>query len=208
MAKGYDDKQSMLRYSMTEQLEHGMAVSNLTYHIASRMDMDEEVRKELTVAGFLHDIGKSTLAEEAEAVIEGQPLYVEEMKYIRLHSVRGYEILKRHGYSDIICESVLYHHENYDGSGYPHHLSGEEIPFGARILRIAEEFNGLIEPRAYGGGSRTPEWAFYLMTTEIKNFDLKIFLVFQDLLHDNPSGEIRVPESTIDMRGELYKIWH
>ena len=53
-----------------------------------------------------------------------------------MHSTLGYEKLKDQGYSDFVLESILYHHENYDGSGYPSNLAGKEIPIGARILRV------------------------------------------------------------------------
>ena len=47
------------------------------------------------------------------------PLVIEELKYVRMHSALGYEELKDQGYSDFVLESILYHHENYDGTGYP-----------------------------------------------------------------------------------------
>ena len=88
----------------------------------------------MAIAGMLHDIGKLKLT----GYINGQerdPLLIEELKYVRMHSSLGYEELKEQGYSDIVLQSILYHHENYDGSGYPSNLSGDSIPLGAQHLK-------------------------------------------------------------------------
>ena len=61
---------------------------------------------------------------------ENDPLLIEELKYVRMHSTLGYEELKDQGYSETVLQSILYHHENYDGSGYPSNLAGDSIPLG------------------------------------------------------------------------------
>ena len=74
---------------------------------------------------------------------------VEELKYVRMHSTLGYEELKGQGYSEFILQTILYHHENYDGTGYPSNLRGREIPKGARILRVCDVFCALSSDRPY-----------------------------------------------------------
>ena len=196
----YENKKHLLRYSLSEQLTHGMQVSNLAHEIARELELPEEECHELAVAGVLHDIGKVNLMHEAE--LQSHPLVVEEMKYVRMHPQKGYQILKQRGYSDSICESVLYHHENYDGSGYPYNLEGLNIPVGARILRVCDVFCALISDRPYRSAF-PPESAVELMIDEIKNYDMKVFLAFMRVIHDNPDREIRLPEITLDVRGEL-----
>lgn len=71
-----------------------------------------------------------------------KPLTIEEIKYVRLHPTLGYAITSQNHYSDFIIKSILYHHENYDGSGFPSNLKEDEIPIGARILRICDVFGG------------------------------------------------------------------
>ena len=91
--------------------------------MAKELGLGEKECYQLAIAGMLHDIGKLKL----EGYINGQeqnPMVIEELKYVRMHSTLGYEILKDQGYSDYVLESILYHHENFDGSGYPSNRSG------------------------------------------------------------------------------------
>lgn len=169
----------MLRYTLTEQLIHGMEVSNLAYDLARELGYEKEICYELAKAGVLHDIGKVVLENYVE---EQDTLVVEEMRFVRTHPTLGYELLQGRGYSDFVMESILYHHENYDGTGYPANLAGEKIPFGARILRICDVYCALTSDRPYRSAF-TQEQAMELMAEEVKNFDLKMFLAFQRVIH-------------------------
>ena len=137
-----------------------------------------------------------------EPKLKGQSLVVEEMKYVRMHPQKGYEVLKKRGYSDFVCESVLYHHENYDGSGYPYNLTGQDIPMGARVLRVCDVFCALTSDRPYRSAF-SPETAVELMIEEIKNYDVKVFLAFMRVIHNYPDNDVQMPEITLDVRGEL-----
>ena len=143
---------------------------------------DLEMDKETIVAGMLHDIGKLKLT----SYINGQeqdPLVIEELKYVRMHSTLGYEELKGQGYSDFVLESILYHHENYDGSGYPSNKAGDDIPIGARILRVCDVYAALISDRPYRRGFDISS-VMELMIDEVKNFDMQVFLAFQRVVHN------------------------
>ena len=129
-------QQRILEFDLSSELHHGMLVSNLAYAVAEELGLPHKQCYDLAIAGMLHDIGKLKLT----SYINGQeqdPLVIEELKYVRMHSTLGYEELKDQGYSDFVLESILYHHENYDGSGYPSNKAGEEIPIGA------QDFEGL-----------------------------------------------------------------
>ena len=124
----------MLRYTLTEQLIHGMEVSNLAYDLARELGYEKEICYELAKAGVLHDIGKIVLENYVE---EQDTLVVEEMRFVRTHSTLGYELLQGHGYSDFVLESILYHHENYDGTGYPANLAGgKDSVWGAYLTHL------------------------------------------------------------------------
>jgi HD-GYP domain-containing protein (c-di-GMP phosphodiesterase class II) len=147
--------------------------------------MAEEECHALSIAGVLHDIGKLKIHSHIYDEID-KSLTVEKLRYIRMHAELGYDILIEQGYSEFISESVKYHHENYDGSGYPENLSGDHIPVGARILRVCDVFSALTSDRSYRKAFE-PETAVELMIDEVKNFDMKVFLAFLRVIHDNES---------------------
>lgn len=186
----------LLSASLQEQVKHGERVSSLAYEIAKELTLPDDKCIELVIAGFFHDIGKTELIHEQE----DSSLLVEEMNSVRQHPQKGYEILKRHGFENEICEAVLYHHENYDGSGYPFKLEGEQIPFGACILRVCDVFCALTESRPYRS-SFTPEQALVLMAHEIRYYDLRIFMALQRVLHRTNDGALQVPEAGEEVRG-------
>lgn len=181
-------KEEIINNDLYYNLVHGMCVSNLAYHIAKELRLEEEKCYELAQAGMLHDIGKLRLSGYLYGRDENT-LAIEEMKYIRMHSKFGYDILKEKKYSDFVLESVLYHHENFDGSGYPDNLKGMDIPYGARILRVCDVFAALISDRPYRGALEV-ETAVELMIEEVKNFDMQIFLAFMRVI--NREDSIRI----------------
>ena len=156
---------------------------------AEEMGLPHEQCYELAIAGMLHDIGKLKLT----SYINGQeqdPLVIEELKYVRMHSTLGYEELKGQGYSDFVLESILYHHENYDGSGYPANKAGEDIPIGARILRVCDVYAALISDRPYRKAFDISA-VMELMIDEVKNFDMQVFLAFQRVVHNGDGQSFR-----------------
>ena len=172
----------ILELDLGTELSHGMAVSNLAYDVAVELGLDHDTCYELAIAGMLHDIGKLKLTEYINGR-ERNPLVIEELKYVRMHSTLGYEVLQGQGYSDFVLESILYHHENYDGSGYPANLSGEAIPIGARIIRVCDVFSALSSDRPYRKAFEM-DTVLELMIEEVKNFDMEVFLAFQRVVHN------------------------
>lgn len=191
----------ILSFDLSSELNHGIRVSNLAYEVARELGMDEAVCYQLAIAGMLHDIGKLKLTGYINGE-EEDPLVIEELKYVRMHSTLGYEELKGQGYSDFVLESILYHHENYDGSGYPSNLSGEQIPIGARILRVCDVFAALTSDRPYRKAFDV-KTAVELMIDEVKNFDMQVFLAFQRVVHKNEEADYGIKEETSD-RDEGY----
>lgn len=179
----------LITFDLEKEIKHGIQVSNLAYQTGKMLGLEETMCHELAVAGILHDIGKLKLRNYIAA--EENPLIVEEIKYVRRHPKLGYESLKERGYSDFILESIYYHHENYDGSGYPKNLSGEEIPLGARILRICDVYAALTSKRSYRDAF-SPEVAMEMLIDEVKNFDMKIFLAFQRTMHEEEKEKEKV----------------
>ena len=178
-------------------LVHAMCVSDLAARLARELKLSEEEIREVALAGMVHDIGKLKIS----AYIYGRKedtMQIEETRSIRRHAQLGEQILRAEGFSKNICDMVLYHHENYDGSGYPFNLRGEEIPLGARILRVCDVFAALISDRPYRKAFDI-DTAIRLLIDEVKNFDMKVFLAFQSVIHTQSTlEEIQGIELTIE----------
>ena len=177
-------------------IEHGILVANLTYELAKRLKLDERECYELKIAGMMHDIGKLKLSEYLYGRNSGE-LSVEEMKYMRMHSKISFDVLKNYEYSDNIMKVVLWHHECYDGSGYPDNLKGTGIPLGARILKVADEFAALISDRPYRKAFDI-DTAVNILIEEIKNLDMRVFIEFQRMIHEEETFEI-IRNSKVDL---------
>ena len=177
-------------------IKHGVLVANLTYALAKEYGMSEAEAYELKVAAMVHDIGKLKLSEYLYGRTN-ESLPEEEKKYMSMHSKISYDVLKNYDYSDNIMEVVLSHHECYDGSGYPNGLVGEDIPIGARILKVTDEFAALISDRPYRKAFDI-DTAVSIMIDEVKNLDMKVFILFQRLIHEESTLEL-IKNSRIDI---------
>ena len=177
-------------------IKHGVLVANLTYALAKEYGMSEAEAYELKVAAMVHDIGKLKLSEYLYGRTN-ESLPEEEKKYMSMHSKISYDVLKKYDYSDNIMEVVLSHHECYDGSGYPNGLVGEDIPIGARILKVTDEFAALISDRPYRKAFNI-DTAVSIMIDEVKNLDMKAFILFQRLIHEESTLEL-IKNSRIDI---------
>ncbi|MBR5047843.1 MAG: HD domain-containing protein [Eubacterium sp.] len=174
---GVNDVETSIQDSLGEALTHGMIVSNLAYLVAREMQLPEEDCHLLAVAGMVHDIGKLRLRSYVYKEKEAE-MNIDELRYVRLHPALGYAILKEQGYGEDVLDAVLYHHENWDGTGYPNNLKGGNIPLAARILRVCDAFGALIANRPYREAFDI-ETAFAIMIEEVKYFDMHVFLTFQ-----------------------------
>jgi diguanylate cyclase (GGDEF)-like protein len=128
---------------------HSQAVSRLAAQIARQMSLPGPVIEEVRLGGILHDIGKIGVPE----AILNKPsrLTPEEYEVIKIHSWKGADFLEPLKVKAIgrIRGMVRHHHEMVDGSGYPDHLKGGNIPLGARIIAVADSFDSMVSERAY-----------------------------------------------------------
>lgn len=177
-------------------IKHGVLVANLTFALAKEYGMSDDEAYELKLAAMMHDIGKLKLSEYLYGRTN-ESLPEEEKKYMSMHSKISYDVLKKYDYSDNIMNIVLSHHECYDGSGYPDGLAGEDIPVGARILKVTDEFSALISDRPYRKAFDI-DTAVSIMIDEVKNVDMKVFILFQRLIHEDSTLEL-IKNSAIDI---------
>jgi putative nucleotidyltransferase with HDIG domain len=128
---------------------HSQNVAIYAKEIAKKMKLPKHVIESVYKGGLLHDIGKIGMPENI--LLKPGKLSLEEYTIIKGHPVIGYEMIKHVSEfkNDGILDIVLYHHERYDGKGYPKGLMGEEIPLVARIMAIADSFDAMTSKRVY-----------------------------------------------------------
>jgi len=126
---------------------HSERVMHYSVEIGKKMAMWEWEIQNIMIGALLHDIGKIEISRE----ILNKPgkLTGAEWNAIRQHSIWGADMIRPVSSISGAVDIVLYHHENYDGTGYPYSLSAENIPLGARILRLADSFDAMTSTRPY-----------------------------------------------------------
>jgi len=126
---------------------HSKRVANYACAIGTAMNLAPESQRTLELAALLHDVGKIMISEQ----ILGKPgrLTDQETYIIRQHPEMGEKIVGEVEFLKETKPFIRHHHERFDGSGYPDHLSGENIPLGARIIFIAEVFDSIRSESPY-----------------------------------------------------------
>lgn len=155
---------------------HSKRVSVICEAMGKAYNLTDDEIKELRLAGELHDIGKIAVDE----IILDKPgkLSQEEWEQIRRHPETGYRLLATSSRYYDIAEYVLAHHERWDGTGYPRGLRGEEIPWKARIISIADSFDAMTCERPYRKSLTEEEAVIEIKNSAGKQFDPEIARVF------------------------------
>ena len=128
-------------------LGHGARVAALAEPVALQLGWERERIRSLRWAAPLHDVGKVKV--RPQLLGKAGPLTLEEVAEIRSHPSAGAELVVPLRRFHEALPYVLFHHERWDGDGYPARLSGRRIPIEARILAIADAFDAMISPRPY-----------------------------------------------------------
>ena len=126
------------------------------------MRLSEKSIEDIELAGLLHDIGK--IGVEDRVLRKPGPLNPMETDEMREHSRIGYDMLKGLGFLRPSLPGILYHHERWDGNGYPTGLHGTSIPLPVRIITVADVFDALTSDRPYRHGL-----SFEAATATIRN---------------------------------------
>jgi diguanylate cyclase (GGDEF)-like protein/putative nucleotidyltransferase with HDIG domain len=164
---------------------HSKKVSKYAVDIATALGYSDEQIKVIRIAGLLHDIGKIGVSDD----ILGKNCELDdnEWKPIHAHPYMGVAILKHVDSIKECLPGVLYHHERYDGTGYPQRLKGENIPLDARILAVADSYDAMTSCRVYRDDSWTSGRAIEeLIRCSGTQFDPNIVQVFIKLLPKTP----------------------
>lgn len=126
---------------------HQMRVAKLASSIAMEMGLKGPQLESIVIAGKLHDLGKINIP--ADILAKPGRLSGPEMEIIKSHPESGYEVLSEIPFDYPIAKIVVQHHERWNGSGYPHQLSGQNILFEARIIAVADVVEAMSSHRPY-----------------------------------------------------------
>jgi diguanylate cyclase (GGDEF)-like protein/putative nucleotidyltransferase with HDIG domain len=165
---------------------HSQKVSAYAVMIAQALNMNQAEVEEIRLAGLLHDIGKVGIPETI--LNKSGPLNSEEWETMKTHTLLGAKILEPLEAMNRIRLMVRHHHEFFDGTGYPDRLHGETIPFGARVIAIADAYDTITSERTYKK-PRRPEEAFSeLQRCAATQFDPEVIRVFIETMRRAPQG--------------------
>lgn len=126
---------------------HSRRVAQYSREISRRLGKSQEDQLDIYNVALLHDVGKIAIPESI--ILKPGKLTNEEFEIIKSHTTRGYEILKTISVMPSLYIGALWHHERYDGRGYPHGRAGEDIPEIARIICVADCYDAMSSDRSY-----------------------------------------------------------
>ncbi|MEW6548643.1 MAG: HD domain-containing phosphohydrolase [Spirochaetota bacterium] len=155
---------------------HSRRVTTLSLSLAAKLGLSESEIAQVRRGAFLHDIGKIGIPDSV--LKKPGPLNDEEWVLMKEHPKKALEMLGRIPYLKDSLDIPLYHHEKFDGTGYPYGLAGQKIPLAARLFSIVDVFDALTSDRPYRGAWTKERAIAYLREQKGKHFDPELIDVF------------------------------
>ena len=162
---------------------HSSRVAEYAKEIAKRMGKSEKEQEEIYELGLLHDIGKIGVSEEI--INKEGRLTDEEFDEIKKHTLTGWEILKTITEIPWLSKGARWHHERYDGNGYPDGLKGKEIPEEARIICLADSYDAMTSKRSYSVPKSQKEVRDEIVRCSGTQFDPDIAIYLLEMIDED-----------------------
>ena len=157
---------------------HVHRVSNLAVDLGRGLHLDQDDLDRLALAGVLHDVGKIHM--DPEILGKAGPLDTNERDLMERHPELGFA-MTRNRIDPKIAEAILYHHERFDGTGYPFGLAGSDIPVLSRIVLVADAFDAMTSKRSYQPAMPVEFAVHEIRQNAGSQFDPAVVEVFLDL---------------------------
>jgi putative two-component system response regulator len=158
---------------------HAHRVSGYATAIGRRMKLNASMLEQLSLAAFLHDIGK--IGTPDSIFLKPGMLTKEERAVMQRHSQGGARLLREITDMENVADAVLHHHEHYDGTGYPDNLSGERIPLLSRIILVADAYDAMTNPRAFREAWEHEAALKQLISESAAQFDPEVVQAFSEI---------------------------
>ncbi len=156
--------------------EHNYRVTLYAIKLAEKISLDQENIQKLIKGAFLHDIGKIGISDNI--LLKKDKLNQDEFNEMKKHVLLGVELVKECGWLKESTEVILYHHEKFDGSGYPYNVKGLNIPKVARIFSIVDVFDALTSKRPYKKAFSYEESINFIKNNRATHFDSDLVDIF------------------------------
>lgn len=158
---------------------HSTRLAEWALHVAGELGLERESLADMEVAALLHDIGKIGISD----AILNKPakLTAEEYEVMKKHPEFGWAVLRQVPGMERASLMILHHHENFDGTGYPGGLKGEEVPMGSRIVSVIDAFDAMVSTRPYRQGMPIEEAVRRLVQGSGTQFDPRVVNSFLPL---------------------------
>lgn len=175
---------------------HNKRVSQFAVTIASYLEWPKEKRGLVEFAGILHDIGKIGISDTV--LLKPRQLDEDEIQSMQSHPEIGAKIVNRIDFLRPVIPYILYHHERWDGRGYPYGLKGESIPEEGRLLAVCDAYDAMITNRPYRKGLEPEAAIEELIKNKEKQFDPQFVNAFVNAWKSKKIKDF-VEEESIDM---------
>ncbi|MPM67497.1 Cyclic di-GMP phosphodiesterase [bioreactor metagenome] len=150
---------------------------------ATYLQMEEQSKKDLLLAAYLHDIGKLEISKEL--LNKRDKLSQSEFNVLKQHPTLGADLVSNIKEFNVVVPVIKHHHEKYDGSGYPSNLKGDQIPYLARVLTVIDSFDAMTSKRPYNIRKDYNQAIIELKKCAGTHFDAELVSKFIDMLQSD-----------------------
>ena len=177
-----------------ETKHHCRRVQGYAVLLGQRLSLTPELLIDISYGALLHDVGKIGVPDSI--LLKPGKLTDEEWRIMRNHTLIGHKMISRIKFLKGAADIVLYHHERWDGEGYPYGIAGEDIPLGARIFSVVDAFDAITSKRVYKEAVPIPEAQREIERCSGDQFDPAIVAAFLEITYEELDATLRDAEAS------------